>query len=226
MFMRQATKLLKDQEVQAIEAVITEAESHTSAELVPVIATVSGRYDRSEDLFGFLFALVVLSGAWYLFQGVGGAEAWGLPALTLSLPIVLALLVVSFLVGATLASKLPGLRLPLIAQAEMRAEVERRARETFQSLNVRGTKSATGVLIYVSLYEHQVVVLGDTAISEKFSQDDWDHIRDAILSGFKSGKACAGLEKGISLCGETLAKHFPIESDDTNELHNSLRLID
>ena len=131
--MRHATELFDQEEIGAIEAAIREVERKTSAEVVPVVATVSGRYDRAEDLFAFLLALLVLGGVWGWLQGpTAAAGAWsGAPTLTLGLPVVLAILAVTFLVGMALASHFPVLRLPLIARREMQEEVEGRARETF-----------------------------------------------------------------------------------------------
>ena len=45
--MKKATKLFTQDEVRIIEAAVTEVEKMTSAEVVPVVATASGRYDRA-----------------------------------------------------------------------------------------------------------------------------------------------------------------------------------
>lgn len=78
---------------------------------------------------------------------------------TLGLAAVIAIIVAGFLVGATLATRFPVLRLPFIPPGEMRHEVERRALEVFQRYRIRTTRGGTGVLIYVSLYEHMVRVV-------------------------------------------------------------------
>ncbi len=226
--MRHATELFDQEGIAAVEAAIREVEKKTSAEVVPVVATVSGRYDRAEDLFAFLLALLVLGGAWGWLQGLAPATgAWGSGStLKLGLPAVLAILVAIFLVGMALASHFPLLRLPLIARREMQEEVEGRARETFQRLRVRGTRAGTGVLIYVSLYEHMVHVVGDDAINAKLSEGDWQVLCETIISGFKSGKPVEGMRHGIQRCGELLAHHFPIAPGDRNELPDRLHLLD
>lgn len=226
--MKKATKLFTEEEIRSIEAAIGEVEKKTSAEVVPVVASASGRYDRAEDIFGFLLSLVVLGGIWVWFQGVApSVEAWSVnPVFTLKLPVVLAILIVTFFVGIALASRFPLLRLPLIAKREMQEEVESCARETFQRLKIRRTENATGILIYVSLYEHMVHVVGDDTINAKLSQDDWQALCDTIISGFKSGKPEEGMRSGILLCGELLAQHFPVKPGDKNELVDTLHLID
>jgi len=226
--MTHATSLFTEAQIETIEAAIAEAERRTSGEVVPVVATASGRYDRAEDLFAFLLALVTLTIAWIGLQEVGlSAEAWsGGPALILNLPWVLVILAAAFLVGIALATRFPLLRLPLISRREMQEEVERRAHETFQRLRVRKTAGATGILIYVSLYERMVRVVGDDAISARLSQDDWQAVCDTIIDGFKTGKPADGLRDGILRCGEMLAEHFPGESGDVNELADTLHLLD
>ena len=226
--MKYATKLFTKEEISSIEATISEVEKKTSAEVVPVIVSASGRYDRAEDLFAFLLSLLVLGCTWVLFQGmVPSIGAWsGNQAFRLNLPLVLTILAVTFFIGIALASRFPVLRLPLIAKREMQEEVERGARETFQRLKIRKTKDATGILIYVSLYEHMVHVVGDETINSKLLQGDWETICKTIISGFKSGKPDEGMRNGILLCGELLAHHFPVKPGDKNELFDTLYLID
>ena len=133
---------------------------------------------------------------------------------------------IGFVAGAALATRFPVLRLPFIPPREMRLEVERRALETFQRHRVRATAGGTGVLIYVSLYERMVRVVGDDAVARKISQDDWESICALVVDGMKAGRAADGLEQSIRKGGELLARHFPIRPDERNELSNKLILID
>jgi len=71
-----------------------------------------------------------------------------------------------------------------------------------------------------------VHVVGDDTINAKLTQDDWQALCDTIIDGFKSGKPEEGMRNGILRCGEMLAQHFPIQAGDTNELSNTLHLID
>ncbi len=226
--MKKATRQFNSQEIKAIEAAIGEVERATSAEVVPVVASSSGRYDRAEDVFAFFFALLALFATWNSIQRFTSfGEAWGEPSLlNSSFPIVILVLVIAFAIGIALASRLTFLRLPFITQREMAEEVESQARETFQRLKIRNTANSTGILIYISLYEHRVQVVGDDSINEKLSPSDWEEIRDMVISGFKQGNAAEGLCSGIRRAGELLAHHFPIEDDDKNELPNKLHLID
>jgi putative membrane protein len=224
--MKTASTLFNEQQRQLIEAAVTEAEQGTVGEIVPVVATVSGRYDRAEDLFGLLLGLVALVVIWVLFQDTT-ETAWAAGHTpTLGLAAVTAIIVAGFLAGASLATRFPVLRLPFIPPREMRQEVERRALEAFQRYRIRTTRGGTGVLIYVSLYEHMVRVVGDDAVTEKISREDWEGICHLVVDGMKADNAAQGLTLAIRQSGELLARHFPILPDDHNELSNELILID
>jgi len=226
--MKRASEFFSEEDKKVIEKAVAEAERATSGEIVPVVATVSGRYDRAEDIFGVLVAVLALVLAWVFFQDVapaGGEWTHGLAPI-LSLPIVVAIVVFGFIAGAALATIAPALRLPFIPKREMAEEVERRAAEVFQRFRVRGTRGATGILLYVSLYERMARVLGDDAISQKLDQTAWDEILSLVAGGLQRGAPADGFCAGIGKCGELLAQHFPVQPGDKNELANELRIID
>ena len=226
--MKKASDLFTDADRQAVAAAVADAEQQTSSEIVPVVATASGRYDRAEDLFGVLFAIAALAASWVLFQGVRpqSAEWTGGPELVLGLLPVIAIVFGGFLLGAVVATKLPVLRLPFIAQKEIAEEVERAASDAFRKFRVSRTAEGVGVLIYVSLFEHRVRILGDSDIDDRLSAAQWNEIRDLVVDGLRAGKGADGLCAAIRRLGEMLSSHFPPKSDDVNELHNELRFID
>jgi len=63
------------------------------------------------------------------------------------------------------------------------------------------SRGDTGVLVYVSLYEHMARVVGDDAVTEKISREDWEGICRLVVDGMKADNAVLGLAlaKGI-LC--------------------------
>src|SRR5579863_9429829 len=52
---------------QRVAEAIRDGESQTSAEIVPVIAGSSGRYDRPEDVVGLWLAILGIIAVWYFF---------------------------------------------------------------------------------------------------------------------------------------------------------------
>ncbi|MCP4444463.1 MAG: hypothetical protein GY811_03850 [Myxococcales bacterium] len=219
-----ASKLLSTSEHERVAAAIAAAEFKTSAEVVVCISSRSGRYDRGEDLIGVVFALACVAGAWLAFQGAHD-ESWGV-SLNLGLWAILGIFAAGFSLGAAVATFFPALSLFFSSRAEMRSNVHDRARIAFQDLGVRGTRAATGVLIYVSLLERTVSVVGDQAITDAIEQKTWDELRNTVIAGLGEGKASEGLCNAIEQAGVALAEHMPGSHDDTDELGNHLRIID
>lgn len=217
-----------EEEKQNIDQAVAEAEKKTSAEIVPVLTDTSGRYDRAEDLFGLLFSIGGVITLWTLFQRVDTSVAWAgerNPHFAYSLCLVVATIVGFFIVGTVLASKVWFIR-NLFTPASIKKQcLERGARQAFYEFNLSKTKGASGVLIYISLFERMVYVLGDISISEKLSNDDFAEVKDRIIEGFRQGKRGEGLCAAIEMCGQKLAKDFPIQKDDTNELPNCIRIF-
>jgi len=207
---------------------VGEAERATSGEIVPVVATRSGRYERAEVTAGLAAALSSVAAAWLLLQRVvPAAEDWSSGyEPSLGLVTVLALFAGGFALGAFAVRLCPPLRRLLTGRRAMREEVTRAAAEAFERFHVKGTKGATGIIVYLSLYEHMVVVLGDEPIAEKIDEAAWGGIVACVIGGIKAGKPAQGLCEGIAACGELLAKHFPIAAGDVNELGNELRVVD
>jgi uncharacterized membrane protein len=96
------------------------------------------------------------------------------------------------------------------------------AEKEFVRLNMHNTRDKTGILIYLSLQLRQFYILADTGINEKVEQSQWDAIRDEIQKAFMDGKYINGLLKGIENVGKILSSHFPIKTDDTDEISNEV----
>jgi putative membrane protein len=226
--MKRASDYFSAEERKRIEAAIGEAEARTAGEIVPVMATASGRYDRGEDLFGLVCAIVALAVAWWLCQGIEVTQTeWAVKSdVALGLPWILVTVLAAFLLGAVAATYVPALRLPFISRGEMEEEVERSAAAAFQRLRVRRTAAGTGVLIYVSLYERMVRVLGDDAINAKVTQADWTALCHQVVEGLREGRGAEGLANAIREAGELLSRHFPRQPGDRDELGNELHFID
>ncbi len=99
-------------------------------------------------------------------------------------------------------------------------EIKDLAQEEFFRLKMNSTRDKTGIIIFILLKEKQFYILADSGINEKVEQAKWDKIRDQMQEKFKKGYFAEGILLGIEKVGIELAHHFPIKSDDTNELSN------
>jgi putative membrane protein len=103
------------------------------------------------------------------------------------------------------------------------AAAERAAALAFMDQGLASTRERTGILIHVSLLEHQVVVLADRGIAERVAPGTWDRVVHAILKGIREKRAEEGLRDGVQLCSDVLAEHFPPGADNPNELPDPVR---
>lgn len=195
---------LSEEEKNTIAEEIRKAETTTSGEIVFAVSDASGRY-RNAALQTALAGMLAVTALYLL-----------LPA-PHTLGMVLWIEVVSFAVFYVLALRMPWRRL-FISRTEMDERVQEAAFRHFYSSGLYKTRESNGILIYLSLLERRVVVLGDEAIHRHMGEARWLSVRDKIIGGIRSGKTCEGICAAIRDCAEALARHFPPRPDDINEL--------
>ena len=92
---------------------------------------------------------------------------------------------------------------------------------------VFNTRERTGILLFISLLEHRIEVVGDAGINRKVTADEWTDVVMRIREGIKAGKLADGLVAAIEMCGELLERGgVEIRPDDVNELSDDVRLRD
>ncbi|MBT4866671.1 MAG: hypothetical protein HON53_16330 [Planctomycetaceae bacterium] len=225
--MQRASNLFNEQQRKQVEQAIVEAEAKTSCEIVPVVATASGRYDRAEDVIGLWLAVIAAVTVWLLFpQQVGDAGSWGGTSLLVGVLTMIAAVAVAFVAGAIIGSKVGWLRRLFIPRQQLLDEVAARAREVFFDKRVHHTASATGMLIYVSLYEHTAIVLGDQEVLDKLGQTFLDGLCKQLTEGLHQHNPTETLCSVIAEAGTQLSEPLPREAGDVNELQDTLILID
>ena len=98
------------------------------------------------------------------------------------------------------------------------ADPTARAIEVFERLGMHRTAERHGVLIYVSIEDHKLAVLGDRGIHERVGQAYWDRLVEAALAHFRQQRPRDGLAHAVGEVGAVLRRHFPRRPDDVNEL--------
>jgi len=97
-----------------------------------------------------------------------------------------------------------------------------RAQEVFEFLHMDNTRNSNGVLIYVAVEDHTLVILGDEGIDKVVPDDFWEITKNVIITHFKNGNTKQGLVDGILKAGEQLRKYFPYYVGSTDELPNTI----
>lgn len=99
-----------------------------------------------------------------------------------------------------------------------------RAKEVFYFLEMDKTKQQNGVLFYVAVNDKKFSILGDKGIDEVVPDIFWNSIKEIVLEKFKNDNFTEGLKLGIIEAGLKLKQFFPYQSDDKNELSDSISL--
>jgi putative membrane protein len=225
--MKIASQQFSVEQRQQIAASVAAAEGKTSAEIVPCVATASGRYDRAEDIFGLWLGMLGLV-ACCVFWGPNRAEpgSWDAPAAWVFPAVLVLAVVLGFVVGAVVASRVGWLRRLFTPARQMRDEVARRASAVFFDKRAHRTAGATGVLLFVSLYERQAVVLADQAIVAKLGPNALQDVCDTLTASLRRSHPADALCQAVAAAGERLAPVLPRASDDVNELPDALVTLD
>jgi hypothetical protein len=93
-----------------------------------------------------------------------------------------------------------------------------RAIEVFSGLRVWDTEHNNGVLIYLLLADHDVEIVADRGIHVRCGAQVWEDICRAMEAEFRAGRFEAGVILGVRAIGEHLARHFPGDDSNRNEL--------
>ena len=225
--MQRVSDLFNEEQRKQVEKAVMEAEAKTSCEIVPVVATASGRYDRPEDMIGLWMAIFAAITVWLIFPRQSNESgSWDGMPFYVGLLTMVASVLVAFIAGAVAGSRFGWLRRLFTPRKQMLDEVSARAREIFFDKRVHHTSGATGMLIYVSLFEHMAVVLGDQEVLDKLGQTSLDRLCQQLTEGLHQGDSTDAICSVIAEAGKQLSGPLPRAEGDVNELHDTLVLID
>jgi putative membrane protein len=207
--MTNTENFFSETEKQQIAATIAGVEEKTSGEVVAMVVESSDTYPEASLLAGLT---------------IGGLTALIITDLFLadSLGYFVPLLACGAIGFGILAKISPPLLRLFIPGRRLETRVAERALRAFYEKKLHTTRDNTGVLFFISLLEHKVWILADSGIYQKITQDALMTHANDIAIGIKQGQACNALCRQIETVGAILAQHFPIKTDDTNELSNEL----
>ncbi|HSM51311.1 MAG TPA: TPM domain-containing protein [Thermoanaerobaculia bacterium] len=207
-----------EEERRAIAAAVGAAEEGSRGEIVPVVVAASDRYEAAGWRGALLGALVAAVAAATVHRLLG---PWADPAAWIALPPF-----AGALLGRLAVALVPPLRRFLAGREILDREVRQRAAEEFLSQEVFRTRDRSGILIFLSAFEREVVVLADRGIHEAVPAAEWDAIAREIARGVGVGHPAEALLAAIARCGELLReRRLGARADDRNELPDGLRVL-
>ena len=204
-------------ERERIRLAVHAAEQHTNAEIVPMIVNRSGLYRDAQHRAGIILALVALT---ILLTTEMLWLPWGWHASNAAWLVLVTIL--AYGTGAWLGSLVPIIRL-FTSTDRMHQKVRLRAERAFAQHAVSQTRERTGVLIMVSLLEHQIYVLPDQPLFQRVPVERWSLVVEAAIDRLKAGDIVGGLCQSIQMCGVLLDEVCPGRpGDNPDELSNEL----
>jgi putative membrane protein len=210
-----------DEDLQRIKNAVKEAEDKISGEIVPVIVERSGNYALASYKGSIIFGLCAFALMIVLDRYMIDAS----DTLYYDPVFIFFVVVVSGVVGAILTSAWVPLKRMLIGQKSMDECTRQKAETAFLEEEVFNTRHRTGIMIFISFFEREVIVIADRGISKVVDQKEWDKLVSELIGSIRQEKVVEGIEQSLRRCGQILLeKGFHKTADDVNELRDDLRI--
>jgi putative membrane protein len=205
-------------DLERIKAAVRSAEEKISGEIVPVFVEKSGHYSLA-TYRGFLALAGICFVAIIIFDRY-------IPSLALYDPLLIFLTITMVgLLGSLAANYIDSFKRLLLTQSLLDQATRKRAENAFLEEEVFNTRHRTGIMIFVSFFEREVIVMADRGISKVVNQKEWDKMVRGITENIRMGRVADGIEAAILRSGEILLeKGFLKTVDDVNELRDDLRM--
>jgi putative membrane protein len=208
--------MVSAKDFESVALAIAKAEKKTSAEVVVTVVRQSANYDHVPVLLFTLFFMTFV---------LGGIDSWiyanWLPYAWPPQTSYLLLVGLAFFC-AIFFSKFGFVQRALTSSEAIERWVALRAEAEFFEKIYGKTKSATGVLIFVSLVEHRTVILADKPIFEKVPKQSFDQILSQLIVNLKKNELTRGLVTAVEAIGDLLSSDFAASPENVNEMCNQV----
>lgn len=205
-----AQQYFKAEDFSVVKTAIEKAEANTHAEIVPIVVKSSSSSDAVPYIMSFfilsLFTFVILPLDLVSFDSI----------------LIWELALVAVLIIAFMFSRFPAVQRLFLSQIRMKQQVEERALLEFYTSPTRKTQQSTGVLIFISLMEHQAVILGDKTIEQNSNEGIWDETLKVLLQNLKLKKGGLAIQSAIEVMAKELKSLSPAQKNNPNELRDRL----
>lgn len=210
-------------ELRRIQEAVQAAEERTSGEIVTYVVGECDDYPEADLVGGVLglFAGLACAAVAHTVSGRWGfAELWGGAALWFG-----AFATAGFVLGYVMVRAFAGLRRRLLSRELIDRRVAVRAESAFLEEEVFETDERTGILLFLALFEHRAVVLGDRGINDKVDAGEWEAVVELMVSGMRRSDPAGALVAAVRECGAILDRHdVEIQPDDRDELPDAPRI--
>ena len=206
---------LNDQERTKLDQRIVEAEKRTGAQVVLAVIERSDSYvELPWKAFALGAAISGLAAALFGFLRPGwssGAAVLSAVVTTLGIGAACALLCIA----------LPGFARLLLDAHRAEGEVKQYAQALFLDRQLFATRARTGILLLVSMFERQVVLLPDKGLDKRLNRESMQSIVDSMTAALAANQVGRALEHGLAGLEKVLAPTAAATSQE-NELPNTI----
>lgn len=130
----------------------------------------------------------------------------------------------AYLATLALGQRFPALRRKLSSPARRRAQVLEHARAAFVEERVSSTRDRSGLLVYLSALEREVVFLPDLGVDAQLPRALFHDIERQLGDSTSLEDFQNRLLTQLERLEEPLRSKMPARQDDTNELDNAVRI--
>lgn len=205
--MSQRQFLQQEAKTRAVAA-IKEIELATSAEIVVSVRTRSADYRLTAYQMG-LCAMVIVVLALLVLPWTFALESILLHGMS------------AFLVVTLLAHLVPPLLRRFVRRATREQNSHTLAHALFYEQGISRTSGRNGILVFVSLFERQCVVVPDIGIDEARLGAGWQEVKSALSAAVARTDVDAFFE-AMRRMGPILGEAMPRMEDDVNELSDEV----
>lgn len=220
---------LTDESFEKIQQAVKKSESKTSGEIAVAVVAESASYSVYELFFSLLLG-VLLFGILLPFsnkieetisQLFWSTSFWHLPAF-------FGVSCFGFTAIMFWVMNIPAVDRLIIPKNIKKKTVYNRALRHFVESGVYATSNRSGILIFVSYMEREVIIIADSGINQKISIDLWNLVASDLADGLGTNDATEAFIRTINRCGELLQEYFPLEEgvEKTDELPNGLVVLE
>ena len=204
-------KYFSQADLDAIEAAVKKAEATTSGEIAIELSSHSRHWNTERLIHALTFTLICVLAAFYFTRDVN----WGVYYNSTQ----------AILWGAV------GFVAAWFVWGRFLRRGERRRRVVWNRAlglfhQITPTRGLTGVLILVSLEEEQAAIVADKGIASKVAPEYWHGPHGMLVDAMKQGKHAEGIIQAVETIAVELARHFPRQGDDLNELPDKPKISD
>ena len=96
------------------------------------------------------------------------------------------------------------------------------AQKRFLELGMTNTRHRNAVLIYLVPRTRQFAIVGDRGVHEKCGDAFWRDVTARMTDLLKQGRFTDAILNAIQKVGDVLARNFPRDSEDQNELPDQI----